>query len=58
MSFGPKTWHYAGNDPSITLFDRAVTMWANGCDTWAIARNLGVEEWRVYNNLPKWRMGE
>ena len=38
--------------------NRAVTMWANGCDTWAIARNLEVEEWRIYNNLPKWRNGE
>ncbi len=38
--------------------NRAVTMWVNGCDTWAIARNLEVEEWRIYNNLPKWRNGE
>lgn len=53
MSFGPATWQYAGSDPSITLFDRAVTMWGLDLPPGARVLELGCCETDFHSWLLK-----
>lgn len=48
---------YYKRSPFIADWQRlqAVRLWKEGNDTYEIARQLGVGEHLVYNELPKWR---